>query len=399
MNVDDTAARIMAELAGEAEFIDGGGFTIDPEAARKKLADRQLAEADAWILLVMETAELLGVEQVEIRERPAGLRIRLRGRTATELFSAAELGELFTWVFTELADLDPTQQRRARARQLLALGVNAALARPVRSVALARITPEQSHRVLLRPDAPGVLGAIAPGPHELELRFDANVEVARTTGQAFEPRPELGLVVERCGYGEVAIEIFGRAVPRRPAPAEPRATRNIEFEGEIVGVAEIVANDGWPRVMIVANGVLLESIPLPGWAQGFRALLREGFTRDLSLGRAIRDERFERLSMVVRSIHDQLVAELHARGQLVLAGRSAPAPAHKPPALAAMINDADSSIGHTAIWAALGFGWMTAALVLSQSWIAAGILAAITCSSIAVAVYFLRVRKVFGDER
>ena len=60
---DDIAARLIAELAGEAEFIDGGGFTIDPEAARRKLADRQLADPDAWVLLVVE--EPRDVEAVE----------------------------------------------------------------------------------------------------------------------------------------------------------------------------------------------------------------------------------------------------------------------------------------------------------------------------------------------
>ena len=394
---DDIAARLIAELAGEAEFIDGGGFTIDPEAARRKLADRQLADPDAWVLLVVEAAELAGVDTVELRERAAGLSVWLHGDAARSLAPADKLEELFSWVFTELDALTPDERRVARARQLLALGVNAALTRSARTVSLATIGPEGGRRMLLRPQAAGVIGAIEGGRPAIELRLDATVEAAPS--QTYEPRPELPIVAARCGYGRAQVTALGRPVPRRPEPITPRASRPVERDGQTIGLAEL-GRTGDPLLLVVANGVLLESIDLRGWATGFRALLHDGYERDLSLTRAVKDEAWDALLLRVREVHDQLVSEVSARGEAVVYAWGTPArqTAAKPDALSAMVNDGGNSIGHVATWGGVGLGMMTMLMIANSAWAAAAVLGVLGVTSGAVALYFLRMRKVFGDE-
>ena len=393
---EDIAAQLIADLEGEAEFIDGGGFSIDPEAARRKLADRQLADPDGWILLVMEAAELAGVDEIEIRERPLGLEISMRGAAGPALAPAGELDELFTWVFVELSSLPEAARRQARARQLLALGINAALARPVRSVALASITPEAGRRMLLRPSATGVIGAIKAGAPELELRFDAAVD---TNAELFG-RSELARVADRCGWGSAPIEILGRQVTRRPEPATVCAFRDITKGPTVLGRAELITKPVPASLTVIANGVELELIPLAGWAVGFRAVLYDGYERDLSLGHAIRSPAFDHLFNTIRSLHDTIVQEFQAQGGTVSFSGAAPARVdpNQGRTLQAMFNDAGNSIGHTTAWGAIGLGMIGGVAILAGDLAAGALLGVLALGCGAVAAYFLRMRKVFGDE-
>ena len=391
-SADDPAARLIAEFADEAEFIDGGGFSIDPEAARKKLANRLLAAPRAWILLVVEAAELVGAEKIEIRQRPMGLAVRLLGARTLRLAPGDELPELFTWVFAELSGLDPEAARVGRARQLLALAVNAALTLPVRSVSLSTVTPESGTRMVLQPEAAGVVGAIAPGPPAVELRFDSKSLVGA------EPTQELVLVAEHCGWGQVPIELIGRAVEPRRRAADIRSRLPIPFAGRAIGVAEITTDRASvPSAVVVANGVAIETLHLQGWAEGFRAVLYEGYERDLSLGHAIRNETFNQVFGQVRAVHDHLVALMAQQGEPVNYSSAVPVAPKKADKLSNMLNDTDNSIGHNSAWAALGLGGM-ALMSIGSAPVMAAIYAPAALIAGGVAFYYLRRRKVFGDE-
>jgi hypothetical protein len=394
---DDPAARIIAQLAGEAELVDGGGFSLDPNEARRKLADRQLAERHTWILLVIEAAELLGVSAVEVRERVSGLTLELRGTVATELFEADELGELFTWVFVDLHRLALGPWRLARARQLLALAINAVLAGEVRSVALTRRTPTGSRQIVWTP-AGRALVSERPGDPvaALELVVDQSLDAVASSAHGLAPRPELVAIGQRCGWGQVPLIVIGRELPRRPTPAVVRASAAIERDHLVIGEAELTATREGASLTIVSHGVQLETLELPGWALGFRAVWRRGYERDLSLGRAIRDPTFEAQVHATRLAHDQLVAQLHAIGQRVeFAGGQVAAVAPRPTnTLAAMVDDNASTLGHYSAWATLGFGFLAIAISGVATWVFAG--AALL--SALVAARSLRLRKVFGDE-
>ena len=306
----DPIAEALARLVSEAELVDEGGFRVDGEAARRKLAERQLADPDAWLLLVLEAAEVIGSLRVEIIDLFVGVRVRLIGSGANELAPPASLERLFDWMFDEVESLPPVERRRGRARQLFAYAINA-----------ASTSGEHERRVALRarsPEAGRSMSLIGQQPPQVktgrrgEPRLDIDVLDAGNMQRWRITRPESALVVARAGYGQWPIHLAGRPLPPQPRLGQRRVDMPLELEGEQIGFAALLHARCQPRLVLVANGVELETEALLGHSLGFYAQVSDAFTRDLSLGRAVRDARFEAIMRCVNEAHEQLCAQQQA---------------------------------------------------------------------------------------
>jgi len=305
----DPIAEALARLVSEAELVSEGEFSIDGEAARAKLAARQLADPCAWLLLVLEAAEVVGSVRVEVLDLYLGVRVRLVGPGAIELAPPGSLERLFDRMFDEVESLPQPERRRGRARQLFAYAINAATASgPKRRVILRARSPEGGRRLTLS----------GPGKPQLETgrrgepRLDIDcLDLGNMRAWGFI-RDESALVIARAGYGQWPIHVAGRPLPPQPRLGSRHVASELELDGERLGHAALLHAPSQPRLVLVANGVELETVPLPGFSLGFHAVVADAFARDLSLGRAIRDARFDAILTRVDEVHAQLVAELSA---------------------------------------------------------------------------------------
>lgn len=304
----DPIAEALARLVHDAELVGEGGFSVDGEAARRKLAERQQADPDAWLLLVLEAAEVIGSLRVEIIDLFVGVRVRLIGPGATELAPPASLEGLFDWMFDEVETLAPVERRRGRARQLFAYAINAASSSGAyeRRVSLYARSPEAGRK----------LSMVGLGPLRVqtgrrgEPRLDIDCLDVGNMKRWGLTRPESAMVVARAGYGQWPIHLVGRPLPGQPRLGQRRVEMPLELEGEVIGFATLLATSCAPRLVLVANGVELETEALPGCSLGFYAQVADAFTRDLSLGRAVRDARFEAILASVSAAHEQLLAQV-----------------------------------------------------------------------------------------
>jgi hypothetical protein len=300
---DDVAAGVIARLSAEAEFVDVGGFTLDPAAARLKLSRHQLASHGAWALLLVEAGELAGVDRIEVSEGVTAVRVRLLGEGAVRLAPPAQLDMLFSWgIGTHGA-----QSRSAsdadliEARRLLALAINAVLDRSVeltvRTAAAGvrlRFSESASRRGRVRSGSPALIVTVrSPVRSSLSDPAEALVEV-----------------VQRAGYGNVPVFVAGRRLEPREVPRRDVCRSSpLSLDGREHGyIGFQIVDEEPPQIVFAPNGVYCETYKLGSTPSTFFAVVTRGVDRDLSLANVIENEAYVRMVSAVRTVRKQYAA-------------------------------------------------------------------------------------------
>ena len=197
---------LIQDLRSGGELDAQGGFTLDPQKAREKLRQFQLADPRSYVLLLVSAAVLSGATRVDFRIDADDLYVRFDG-----VFTAADMDALYTSLFGSKDD--PS----ARPRQELALALNAAMAL---EPAFARIESADTSgvgvRSTIRPDLPDEIDTevqgLGPGTVvHIKDRFRTR-NIVRFV-QRFRGRIDEAVYLrERCRFSSVPITLDGRAI-------------------------------------------------------------------------------------------------------------------------------------------------------------------------------------------
>ncbi|MFV8755688.1 hypothetical protein ACNOYE_34485 [Nannocystaceae bacterium ST9] len=306
----DVANRLIASLEAGAEIVDRGEFTIDATKARDKLRDYQLADPDAWVLLVVELATLLGAKAVYFDyTEPRLTQIRFRSPG----LAREELAEPLAGVFASTEAGRASERARRRAWQKLAIATNALLGRAERVEMTCLDDAGKGPRVRWAGEA-FELDELALDPEQsgnaLLVGFADERHVERETAllrRACRCSPILVMAgSEKLSQGWKAMfQSTRRRDDDSPAPEVPTFTiRDDDFRA--LGLAAKLHSREPARVRIQTNAVFAEDIELEGLRKGFAAIVDLDLARDLSQSQVLRDEAFDRTIALVRAAHDQI---------------------------------------------------------------------------------------------
>ena len=106
---EDPAAELVDALAGAGEAVADGHFTLDGEAARAKLRERQLEDPHVYVLLLVEAACLLGGSEGAIAFELGSTSV---ARFAGISLDADALADPFAAVFAPVPERPRPAQRR-----------------------------------------------------------------------------------------------------------------------------------------------------------------------------------------------------------------------------------------------------------------------------------------------
>jgi hypothetical protein len=300
---DNAAAKLIAQLSAEAEFVDTGAFTLDPAAARIKLREHQLPSEGAWALLLLEAGELAGVDRIEVSEGLTAVRVHLLGDAAVRLAPFDQLDMLFAWAFasSDAAAQPGSDASLVEARRLLALAVNDVLDR---SVELTVTTAERG--VGLRFDESTNrrrdVGGGRPG-----LVVEIDVPARRSLAQ---PAEALIQVARRAGYGKAPVFVGRRRVAVEvPRIEECRVSRPLVLDGREIGYAGLQAHDhALPRIVFAPHGVWYGAINVGARPSAFVAVVTRGLDRDLSFTQVVENDAYRRVRALTTAAHHELAA-------------------------------------------------------------------------------------------
>ena len=300
---------LIAALEGEGLHIADSAFSLDPSKAREKLQAFQLEDPHAYVLLLVEAANIAGDNSIDFS----------CGRTTQATFegvslSRSELENVFNAVFGDarIAGLDgqdgaeSPERTRARLQRHLGIAANAALALAPASIEIENV------------DAEGVLNrlTILPGG-EVHCEPDGGGPPARTrfvfNGQRedFRDDHEVALLQERCKLTEMVVSLYGRQISggSRAALLNLR-TRRIKLGERTIGRAGLpldwLSMSRGGELNLLTRGVLSETIQLEHAAGGFQAIVDTDLRKDLSQSAVIRDEDFDAVIDVVEACHARL---------------------------------------------------------------------------------------------
>lgn len=307
----DIAKRLTADLEAGGQLVAHGGFTLALEQARDKLAARRLADPQAFVLFLVEAAHLLpGCRGVTFEIGARGSTVVLDGVALTRARARSPLDALF-----DGADVDEPGVRP------LAVAINAMLGLDHRGLSLDLSTSEGGVvHVELPPTGPPTVteedrGRASPSlilrvheqpPGRAWLTM-ANPEVVDAGARRRE------LLRTRCKHASIPVQVDGARIDRGP---------RLEGGSELVEVHEgerLVARGGWPeeaydqpaRALLLANGVIVESVVCPSWRRGFVALVEAGdLRRDVSRTSFVRDESFQDRLAAIRRAHQEVAQAL-----------------------------------------------------------------------------------------
>ncbi len=319
----DVAERLIASLEAEAEMVDRGDFTIDQVKARDKLRDYQLADPNAWVLLVVELASLLGAKAVYFDYTEPEL-TQVRFRSAG--FEAPQLAEPLSGVFAATESGGVADRARRAAWQKLAIAMNALLGRAKRIELTCLDASGRGPRMRWTGDPEGRVETIETVEVDPSKRgADPTLEDERSGNhlivelhQRNHDEHETALLRRACHCSPLLVmagaeklsqgwkamfEPAQRDDDDEPAPA-PTTIRDDDFRS--LGLALQTPSRAKARLRVQTNGVFAEDIELEGWRPGFMAITDLPLARDLGQNQVLRDAAFERMLSFVRATHDQL---------------------------------------------------------------------------------------------
>jgi hypothetical protein len=311
--IGGVAGSLLADLEAGGELVDEGGFSIDAAQARKKLRDYLLADAHAYVLLLIEAAVLGGAEPVRVKIDGGALELELGPIT----FAREELEELFAAVFVDLSGSEAPERRRRRALQKLAYACNAALRLELQAIVIdsgawrLRLTPAREL---------GELEELAQPVEGTRVRIEHGMLARVTAGEL----REVELIRSHCRFAPMPIDLdeerisggLVNALHTQLGPDDlsfsPRARRvtEIELAGEVVGLAGLRYSGKLPaEVTILTNGVLAETFELglerPA-APDFAAIINVDLPKDLGQNKLLRGPEFDAVMAAIWAVHDRI---------------------------------------------------------------------------------------------
>ncbi len=298
------AEHILQSLQAAGALESEGGFSIDKEKARDKMRQFQLPDPRRYVLLLVQAAVQQGASRIEFEIDADDMVVWFDGRG----FSSSDLDELFVSLFGDRTDGDH------RARQELALALNAALALNPRFVEVLSQCDGQRSSLVLRPGVEelpspqGVQEAWSRGGTRvhvkdrfrvgLMLQFFRNVR-----GELAEEK----ILRERVRYATIPIALDGEQI-------SAGIRLGAAFAREPVHAAGIVGEVGFvdphperpgapldplalqPRLELLNAGVWLTTRTLPDAPLGFVAMVDGTHLRkDVSQTDVVLDETFAAL--------------------------------------------------------------------------------------------------------
>src|SRR5690606_39027218 len=205
-------SSLLAELGAAGQVEAKGGFTIDPEKAREKLRQYQLADPYRYVLLIVEAAVSCGADTIEFEIDSDDLHARFAG----ERFGFAQLENIYASLFASIGEVEAKELARLRGLQQLAFALNSAMA----------LNPRYARVVSVGADGVGA---------RLELRPDAPDQVERIEAKDRQPPGNWIHVKDRFGPGLV-LEFF----------------RSIR--GNLAEIMLLREHCRWARASVIVNG-------------------------------------------------------------------------------------------------------------------------------------------------
>jgi len=314
--------QMIGDLAGEGFVESQGQFTLDVEAARRRMADFSLADPYQWVLKMVQAASLLDCQHISVTTAGGELGLRFEGMNvsleefqqclhALALDGAQGLREAG---LNHLAQALHALQRRTGKQTLLraaqpgfcyALEGETVLTRPTdsrwRAEPMITLVLQRSWNWLQRewPEVEWLRRRCYAAP----CRLACNMQ---PWSKSLDPgRPNTSFFSLLFSYAQYKLQLLvgpsGRGVPwsrQRPVVDSPGAVtalfccdhqlkvfapvRRWDFSGEVeaaISVPEPPVKDG--RLFVWLDGVLSEPVSLPGLSCD-AVVLREGLTCDLS---------------------------------------------------------------------------------------------------------------------
>lgn len=288
---------LVAALRAEATEVARGGFTLDEEAARRRLAESRYSDRDAYLSPTVEGLLGLGAPQLEVHRSGADIVLDALGTTVENPEQA--LRGLFSAAFAE------TQDKRTRALARLAVAMDMALGHAgIEGIVIELADAEERWAGVLEVDKP--------------FRF-AKLE---------SYRPGMRVLFDR-GLKHEALALFDREAPpelHALSVAVHRAPDPIYVESELASTtppcdaAVSAAGDGFriragyekgrtaPRIVWMHQGVIAQTTYFeePDDPGGFVAYVElEVARRDASRMRLLQDEVYRRAEARAHALYEE----------------------------------------------------------------------------------------------
>ncbi len=323
-------SELIAQLATAGAVEAQGGFTIDPEKAREKLRQYQLADPQRYVLLLVEAAVSSGATKLEFEIDSDDLHLRFDGAS----FRYEQLENIYGSLFASTSgEVDVDELTRLRGLQQLAFAINSAMALNPRFVRVVSVASEGSGASLeLRPDAPDQVERIdanegqsghAPGNSiHVKDRFRPGlvVEFFRSIrGNLIETK----LLREHCRWSRTPIFVNGEQISGPIEFDGEHWTQLDVFDppdgGERIGsaVLGLLDDDGYlleASADLLANGVAIERVAVSGGVRGFAAIVDSPrFGKDVSQTKLLRDAGYDAVMSAIAAAQGRAVARLAER--------------------------------------------------------------------------------------
>jgi hypothetical protein len=292
---------LIDQLEAGGELVAHAEFSIDREHARLKIRDYQLQDPHAYVLPLAEAAVLKGASSIAFYVGTTGLFLEFDGRP----FTVRDLDELYT------ALLQPGDDDDRRALQQLAIAINAASSLEPRSIEIRTGTARLRHV----PGEPEELTELAPPSKRTIVAVKANLGLTNLARRFFGDT--VGSLAEErhlrraCRFSEVDITLDGARISQgHELPGELPKTP-IE-DGDVRGVAGFVQAEP-AGLILVRNGIVLEEEPATTDDSFVAVVEHPGLRTDLSRGRVVRNEAYDRARWCAREARESLLLSMHER--------------------------------------------------------------------------------------
>lgn len=315
------ADDLIAALCAGGRVDSHGDFTLDREKAREKLRTFQVAEPHRYVQNLVALAVLRGAPAIAFTCDSDDLWARFAGAPLT----AQDFEDLYSSAVA--AASGPAE----RARQQLAIGINAALALDPRHVRVTSGPPGERVRLTVRPGTSDVIETVRDRGEgtaiHVKLRLRPRLVGRFARRLAGGALPEVRALRERCEYAEIEVTLNGARVSRGLDLSDLGVAHAHQVVASptracVAGLRPEVVPEGELRV--VRHGVWISTLTQAHWPRGTIAVLRDDdLITDLSSAEVVRGGRLdEALSIAASTVAAVTCAYLQADGALSQETRS-----------------------------------------------------------------------------
>lgn len=313
---ESLADQMIAGLAADGVADSQGKFTLDRDVARKKMREFQLADRAAYVLELVQAAVLKGAEHLDFRIDSDDMRLWFDGRPFTE----PDFDHLYSSLFTSESDPD------TRARQRLAIGVNAVLGAGPKFIHVSSGDGDGGARMVLSPKQEERIESLSP--EDLDFEPGTQVHVKSRLGQRLsgDNTKIIEKIETACRYADAAIILNEKRISG--GAILDGAYGVVELEGDGIsgecGFTHRLGNRA--EVRLIVDGVWISSYNLPDSLPGLLAVVKAGHLRkDLSQSEIVRDDAWQETMEAVYAAEGRAVTTFVQQLPRLLSGRKFPA--------------------------------------------------------------------------